>query len=794
METTYFDLSFNQHGALTRLTMKNDPHHMNWVIDPDYLKQVGYRDADKLFGEFNLTVDHQSLSSIHFQPVVESRQERTTVTFSFGRAAVRLTYRPGLTDETLDWSIELINHSNRPLLVDHFAVWVSLAYIMFRDQNVLRNMNDSAAVFPSISADFTKLAAVRRSGKAPHLGVYQLSGKTLSVGTYCEYTNRFFENVSPSLDGMLFHQLILAGGYHKDQQPPTDWIYNHDGLILSPGETKQWRYRLCTLADRNDFYARAMAFGHPIIRYQPMIKENEQAQLTLTMPENITIRQVHVSYRNDDRLISEDVSRYIEQDGRNALLAFPAQGSGEHKITITFDNGKQDCVVFNVVRSLRQMLDERVDYISNTLYQGADAKVPFSFIPLSNQGESLGKLSLVLQKNLLDQGHLNSRQIRQVEASAVNYVRPKWFINGDFRKPRKLYGNFYRVMDFEYIGHMFFLLSKFDNTVLKLHHADDYLQWAADIFNLRVNPALHDDPRAQSETQMLGVFFLYINDLLSELKQRGLTDKYATIKKLWEQIADKVDRESETYRAAVTEHYYDNAGFGPAAGALSNTGHTDGARRYSRLLEANIGFSNDFRAQAPDRWWEALSYMMHALWGGIVSAAMLQAYDFLKDSAYLEAAYRSTVAMLYCYDTQATATGKLEKGAAASTYSIAGPNLNRPDLSRQRFGQSAFASDGGIFTRLFPEGDTGHADWDMGEELVAYLNGFGCKTYLYTRAGQLRVINGRLEANSDGSYTIFSFAPYPREYIFTEQNLHYTTPEGILAPVVKFIDHQFVRA
>ena len=37
----------------------------------------------------------------------------------------------------------------------------------------------------------------------------------------------------------------------------------------------------------------------------------------------------------------------------------------------------------------------------------------------------------------------------------------KWFEDGDFRKPHKLYVDFYRCMDFEYIGHLFYLLSEF---------------------------------------------------------------------------------------------------------------------------------------------------------------------------------------------------------------------------------------------------------------------------------------------------------------------------------------------
>lgn len=793
MNVSHFDLTFNEHGALAGLFINNDPHHTNWVIDPKYLEQAGYQDTDKLFGEFDLTIAGKTFSSIAFQPSIDRQKESTTVTYGLDSVTVRISYAAGSADGTVDWSVELANRTDQSLVINDFGVWASLAYVMFRDGNVLRNMMDSAAVFPSVSTDFTKLAAVRRSNEGPHLGVYQIEGRTLSVGTYCEYTNLFFENVSPSLDGMLFHKMILAGGYPEGKEPSADWIYSRQALTLAQGETKIWTYRLSPFLNRKDFYTRGLAFGHPALEFSPMVNENEKFRLTMTAPAHVNIKYVRVNYKENDRLVMEDIRSYSEQSQGVVRLGFPAKGTGEHKVTIGLSNGKEDSVVFNVVTSLKDMLNDRVDYISDTLYQGADAEVPYSFLPLSNQGESLGKLSLVLQKNLLDRKHLNIKQVRQVELSAVNYIRPKWFIEGDFTKPRKLYGNFYRVMDFEYIGHVFFLLSQFDCDVLEQHSPDEYLHWAADIFNLRVNADLHADPRAKEETQMLGVFFLYIHDLLAELKRRGLTEKYHLIKEIWRHTTDKVNAESSAYKAAVTEHYYDNAGFGPAAGALSSTGHLKGALRYSRLLEANIGFSNDFRAQAPDRWWEALSYMIHSLWGGVASAAMLQAYEFLKDPAYLEAAYRSTVAVLYCYDTHATATvNRLDRGAAASTYSIAGPNINRPDLSRNRFGQSAFANDGGIFNRLFPDGDTGYSDWDMGEELVAYLNGFGRKTYLYTQHDELRAVNGQLIRNKDGSYTIVSFAPYPDEYIFAEEGLHFIAPAGTLTPKIKLVNHRFV--
>jgi hypothetical protein len=70
---------------------------------------------------------------------------------------------------------------------------------------------------------------------------------------------------------------------------------------------------------------------------------------------------------------------------------------------------------------------------------------------------------------------------------------------------------------------------------------------------------------------------------------------------------------------------------------------------------------------------------------------------------------------------------------------------------------------------LFPDGYTGEDDWDMGEELVAFLNGFGQKTYIYKdKEKGLTAVNGRVKKLVDEHYEIQSFAPYIKEYIFLD--------------------------
>lgn len=789
MDNKQFHLEISPCGNLAKLVLNEDAHQMNWVIDSQYLEKYGYDEKDKLFGNFSLTVNGEKYTSTDVTPIITQEQKTILLTYTFPLVKVSMKYDLEQSDGQLLWNINLKNQTDQALTVTNFHLWASVSYVMFRINDYQVQTNNSTAVYPSISGDFTKLACVRRSNLAPHLGIYQKKGRTLSVGTYCAYRNLFFESVSPSLDGILFHQLVLAGGYPENFEN-ADWIYEKTGLTLSASGEKEWEYALEPFADQETFYENGLKnYGHPIFDFEPLAIVNKHYDFSFELPGEAFCTDAYMEYLDDkEQKQKVTILPFIQQKGRKYQASLSFDSPGEHKITIELNHTYSDSIILNVMEPIQKIMENRSNYISNTLFNGPERPVPYSYSPISNQGESLGKLSLVLKDNLLRETIVE--EVQKVEASCVNYIRQKWFINGDFTKPAYLYGEFYRCMDFEYIAHVFFLLSQFDEEILKLHHPDTYLSWAADVFSLRVDPALHDNERGKEEAQMLGVFFLYIDDLLAELKNRGLLEKYQHIQALWSQIAVKVSADSEKYKATVTEHFYDNAGFGPATGALATTGYLEEAKKYGELVLANIGFSNDFRAQSPDRWWEALSYMIHSLWGGVTAAASLKAYEKLKDIRFLKAAYRATVGILYCYDTNAKATDtKLASGEAASTYSIAGPHVNRPDLSRNRFGQSTFYRDGGIFTRLFTKEEE-TADWDMGEELVAYLDGFGKKTYLYKEEGQIAVINGSLEETPDG-LLITSYAPYPMEYHFYDLDIHYVSEKGKYTPQILFVDGEF---
>ncbi len=756
MENNKLQMQVHPRGYVQSLVMKDDPYHMNWVIDNEYLKQASFNESDKLFGEFTITIDGQTINSTDNQPQVITKQQQVVVTYELLKK-IQVTFEYDLSiEDQLNWHISLDNLTSENIKINNFGVWLSLAYVMFRDKNVAKNIHESAAVYPSISRDFTKINVVRRDNQSGNLGIYQTYGQTLSIGTYAAYNNLFFENVSPSLDGMLFHQLILAGGYDEHFEN-NDWIYDKSPVTVKASASISWHYVMKKNDSEQEFYKNASKVGQPTISYQPLNILHQPSYLTVNGDAH---ELVSVTAYAGEGGKQEVKLQFQQQLSNQYQVSFKPLMLGEHKIVFDFSDGTQDSVVLNVMTPLNEVIDKRVKYISEKLYQGKDGKTPYAFTPISNQGESLGKLSLVLKKNLM--GTLDKQQVQQVEASAVNYVRPKWFINGDFKKPNNLYGDFYRCMDFEYIAHLFLLLSDFDNETLLLNSAEDYLQWAADVFMLRVNPDFHETKRGKEEARMLGVYFLYIQDLLKKLKQHGLTDYYEKINNLWQQVTNKINENRTTYQAAITEHYFDNAGFGPTAGALSEAGFKDGARMYGQLLLANIGYSNDFRVQNPDRWWEALAYMIHSLWGGVTAAATFKVYEALKNPAYLQASYRATAAIMYCYDTNSITTAKLDEGMAASTYAVAGPHLNRPDLSRNRFGQSTFYSDGGIFKKLFNSANE-TPDWDMGEELVAYLDGIGQRTYLVHQDNHWSVINGTYEQQKN-RIKVISFAPYQKEF------------------------------
>lgn len=792
-----FEISLSPQGTIESIVMLNDPEGMNWVIDVQYVEEAGYIDQDKRFGQWSAIVNDELIESVDLHPQIEiTNDDIARVTFSHEQFHVQYDVKLDRSGEWT-WNVRCTNPTDQPIVIRGFHSWFSLAYIMFRDLNVLRNMKHSCAVFPHLGGDFAKFAAVRRSNEAPHLAIYNTGEKVATLGTYCVYLNRFLDQVSPSLDGILYHRLsFVEDGTSMAQTVENDWIYKEcfTAVTLNPSEGREWSFVFTTFSEQDEFYNKAKQYGHPRWTYSPVITTEGKFYAELNLPHQVKLSSAQIlSVTDSAGTIHEmDITadfKVICPETNRLRVDVPIATAGEIKLVASLDNGKQDVLIGNVLEPVHKILEERASWLCENGFNRKIDHRPFAALPLSNQGESVGKLAFILMKNLLSTPE--PMQVRTVELSAFLDLKHHWFENCDFTSPRPLYGSFYRIYDFDYIGHVYYLLSKFDADLLYYARPETYLRWAAEVMCMRLDPSCHKNKREKEESQLVGVFILYILDLLEDLSKANFTELHDKLNGLWRAFIKQLQQGADQYLGAVTEHFYDNAGFGMTCEALSLAGCTEEARKYAQLLIANIGFSNDYRANAPDRWWEALSFMTHSLWGGLSAGAARASYEKLGDNSLLEAGYRATMSIFTCYDWNIhSTTRKLQPGEAASTYSIAAPNLNMPELSRNRFGQSIFKnSSDPLFSSLFSDihGD----DWDMGEELVAYMLGFGTTTYLYTDAeGRLRCVNGYLEPIDNG-WKITSYAAYPTRYVMLEKGLQYVSEEGKLVKKILLIDGRF---
>lgn len=781
-------MKLSPRGTVESLTMPNDSHQMNWVIDQQYLHSVLYKEDDnKLFGEWQAVINNTCIDSFDLIPQINFKEDSASIIYDYEGLEVRISYDLSSKD-TLKWGITCTNNSLETVVVTGFHIWMSLAYIMFRDTNVLRNMHQSAAVFPHIGGDFAKFAIWRRSNEAPHLAIYATEGNVATLGSFCRYSNKFLEQVSPSLDGVIFHRLsFIESGEQIDQLAEVDWLYDkqYQSMQLKPEEASSWGLVFTACNDQQDFYRKSSSYSHPRWSYPSVIVQGGLFSATIELPASrklkaLRLKQVHPAADVADQYISteQELQSIVKQLNELCLqISIRLDSAGECRLELELDNGQTDFIIFNVLQPVGELLDKRAEFLCSTSFNGNEKlERPYAFYPLSNQGESLGKLSFILMKNLLAEPIPD--QIHKVELSAMMDIKNHWFVQGDFNKPKALYGSFYRIYDFDYIAHVFYLLSCMDERYLKFEASKTYLLWSAQILTMRLDPNTHSSKREKEEAELVGIFVFYIEDLLNALLENNMDEAYQQLRTVWDDFTNQLSKRALHYVGAITEHFYDNAGFAPMCRALCAAGELTEAQKYAELIVANIGFSNDYRAYAPDRWWEALSYMTHSLWGGLVAGAARSVYEALEDVRLLQLSYNATMALFNCYDWHVQSTvRKLEPGEAASTFSISAPNLNMPQLSRNRFGQSVFkALDDPLFQKLFTsiEGD----DWDMGEELAIYLQGFGTTTYLYDdENGQICCVNGYIVQDED-RYQVYSYAAYPTTYKYLANGTVYKVDQG----------------
>ena len=148
IENKKFCMEVKKEGYVSKLTMKDDPYQMNWVIADNYLQEKNYKDTDKLFGFFEFIADGKKFGSQMAVPVLTEKEKSIEIEHEFETLKVKQRYALGEDETALFWTIELENQSKKRIDIKEFGIWISFAYVMFRDKNVLKNIHNSAAVFP----------------------------------------------------------------------------------------------------------------------------------------------------------------------------------------------------------------------------------------------------------------------------------------------------------------------------------------------------------------------------------------------------------------------------------------------------------------------------------------------------------------------------------------------------------------------------------------------------------------------------------------------------------------------
>lgn len=141
-----FKADFSDKGQLICLEFNKNASCMNWVVDPSYLSEAGYKEADKLFGSFDLSIGDQTYQTQDVSPSINlSSHNKAVISYDFDRFKLNFIYDLSSDPNTFDFHIPLLNKEQEPLVIRDFGVWTSFAYIMFRDKDILKNIRQSAA-------------------------------------------------------------------------------------------------------------------------------------------------------------------------------------------------------------------------------------------------------------------------------------------------------------------------------------------------------------------------------------------------------------------------------------------------------------------------------------------------------------------------------------------------------------------------------------------------------------------------------------------------------------------------
>lgn len=150
-------------------------------------------------------------SSAFVPKVTKHNSQYATVEFRDLPVKILLSY--SLEEDRLRWGIDLTNESDESIEVQGLHVWFSLAYIMFRTQDVYRNMHESCAVFTHLGGSFAKFAAVRRQRRTS-FGNLHTQRNDVSHGFSLPILQSLSRTGFAIFGRVVVPQALFGGGWH----------------------------------------------------------------------------------------------------------------------------------------------------------------------------------------------------------------------------------------------------------------------------------------------------------------------------------------------------------------------------------------------------------------------------------------------------------------------------------------------------------------------------------------------------------------------------------------------------
>ncbi len=743
-------------GLIEGMFAKNDANGGNFLISTETKNKLNFSDnQNHLLGSTLFETDGKITETGDFHPTnIIADKEKIIVTKN--ALGLEFTYHYKLLEDGIHWKSQIKNITSKDIAISKLAHWIPIAYLCNTD--IDKNLTASWSMVPSTGISKPYFLCKKRNGEGPDYIVQNLSGGMKAVGSACAYRNLFYEKVSPSLSGAIYFNAAIAWSRLEGDSPLTDWQYSelYRKITLSPEEelAEVFEIRQCESGKAED---RLISLGTAVVNYPPQSFIGETAILTVQGPKPVRYKSICVTENDLEPRI--EFHGIPQADG--IIVIGPFVEAGERKIIIELEDGQITSVMFSVYPSMREYIEIICNYIySNRFISDPSNPDFYGYRSISPQGESCGKGSALLMKNLLSTNP-NADEIKQVELNTTNYIIPHWL--DDNLLPRKKYGDgthlFARLYDLDYIILQLYLLGTVKEDLLSENSPQAYIELAAKLFRYRIEKSPDKNTRELEEADLSMALHWNIEDLLRRFQSYGHTQEAKEIRSILKKYMERQKQAVDLNRSFVTEIYFDNAGIAMTTGTLLSYGDKEAGLKAGKLLLPNVAYSNDFRCCAPDRWWESQSPMYHNLWAANIAKAMLQTYIASGNAVYLDAAYRSMMPMFYNYDWTAKSSRRImEKGEGVSTYCITSPNLNHEPCSHNRFGQQIFTNDNFI-NSLRLQGD----DWDNGLDIVIYLQSFGQTCYVDGTQTSPYAVGGRIECMEKGTL-IHSFSAFPSRY------------------------------